>query len=720
MVKPSDTWNEWDTQKDSIIGLGERSFHKSYYPQLRQNLERLDRFRTLLDWTSDFVILIDLRDDSVIDANETLNTLCGIAPKELLGKPFQALNFGIEHEILDTLHKDLGLPADRTSGAEHTQVIQLNVHERHIWLEMTYRVVRLDGHDYAVLVGRDVSERQHNLDIVEALLSEKEALLDNVLVGIVMLKQRVIISCNRRFEEIYGYAHGQLIGQTSRALYDSESTYNQLGNDAYAQIGRGQNFTATLRMARRDGSFFWGELAGRAIDSNNLSQGTIWIVSDITEKKEAEERARFLAHHDVLTGLPNDLLLQDRFQQAIAYSQRAGTKVAMMVMNIDRFKTLNEFLGRSAGDQLIAAVGARISANLRNTDTLSRQSSDEFVLLLTNLAEPDAILTFIGSITDRMTEPFEIDGKEVSTSISTGISVYPEDGADFLSLRKKADKALSRAKDAGRNTYRFFNDTMNDDAVEQVTLHSGLRRGLEKGQFVLYYQPQISLRSGKVVGAEALIRWLHPDLGLVSPARFIPVAEETGLIVEIGEWVLKTACLDAKKWGSITPTPPTIAVNLSALQFKRGNIEDTVINALKHSELNPNLLELELTESILIRDTENVLATVKRLKSLGIKLSIDDFGTGYSSLAYLKRFDVDKLKIDQTFVRGLATEQEDAAIVRAIIQMANSLGLKTIAEGVETKTILDLLKEYQCDEVQGYYYSRPIPSDEFVKFLTKF
>ena len=277
---------------------------------------------------------------------------------------------------------------------------------------------------------------------------------------------------------------------------------------------------------------------------------------------------------------------------------------------------------------------------------------------------------------------------------------------------------MYRAKEAGRNTYRFFNEEMNDDAVEQLSMHFGLRRAIETEQFVLHYQPQIEIVSGALIGAEALIRWNHPELGLVAPGRFIPVAEENGLIVQIGNWVLREACRGVARWQRAGMSELVVAVNLSALQFKRGNIEQSVAVALEESGIHPGMLELELTESILIRDTENVLATVKRLKLMGVKLSIDDFGTGYSSLSYLKRFEVDKLKIDQSCIRDLATDPENAAIVRAIIQMARSLGLKTIAEGVENKQVLDYLRIYHCDEAQGYFHGRPMSADEFMAYLT--
>jgi EAL domain-containing protein (putative c-di-GMP-specific phosphodiesterase class I) len=319
----------------------------------------------------------------------------------------------------------------------------------------------------------------------------------------------------------------------------------------------------------------------------------------------------------------------------------------------------------------------------------------------------------------RLSDPFEIEHHELSISLSIGIAVYPNDGSDFDTLLKKSDTAMYEAKESGRNTYRFHTDQMNIDAVEHLRMRNGLRRALEHGEFVLHYQPQISLATGTIVGAEALIRWNHPELGMVPPARFISIAEDSGLIVPIGEWVLKEACRQAVAWRKAGFPELLMAVNLSAVQFKRGDVEKSVTQALAESGLNPALLELELTESILIKDTEKVLATVQRLKALGVKLSIDDFGTGYSSLSYLKRFNVDKLKIDQSFVRDMADDPNDAAIVTAIIQMARSLKLTIIAEGVESWRQLSLLRLQHCDEVQGYYFARPMPADEFASFVAK-
>ena len=712
---PSET-NDWDERKNQIIGLGERSFHKSYYPQLRDNLARLERFRTLLDRTTDCVVLIALPEGTISDANAALGYLVGQPTESLIGRPFVSLGLGNAEEVLDTLRQESLSGSGASIMPPHSDVLEFRSNESAVWLELSYRRAVLEGRSYGVIVGRDITERKRAYEMADALLAEKEALLDNALVGIAMVRQRRIISCNRRFEELFGFPPGGLNGHSTRILYGNDESFTDLGEKAYGYLNSGLSYSGTQLMARSDGTTFWGELTGRCIDPEKPDEQSIWIISDITERKEAEERAEFLSYHDALTGLPNQLLLKDRLQQAIAFSNSTGTKLALMIIDLDRFKTINDFLGHNLGDHLLVEVAHRLSRDMRSTDTLSRQGGDEFHLLLTNLAEPDAIATFIGELMSGMRQPFQVNGQELTISVSVGIAIYPEDGADFETLLKKADMAMYRAKDSGRNAYRFFNQEMNDDAVEQITMHAGLWRALEAEQFVLHFQPQFEIADGgpgRLIGAEALIRWNHPDLGLVPPGRFIPVAEETGLIVQIGDWVLRKACLEAAKWRASGAHDFVIAVNLSAVQFKRGDIEQSVTRALEESGLEPAFLELELTESILIRDSENVLSSVKRIKQMGIKLSIDDFGTGYSSLSYLKRFEVDKLKIDQTFVRDIVANQEDAAIVRAIIQMAHSLGLKTIAEGVENKSALDALEDFGCDQVQGYYCGRPVPASAF-------
>ena len=431
----------------------------------------------------------------------------------------------------------------------------------------------------------------------------------------------------------------------------------------------------------------------------------------LRERKAAEEKIDYIALHDSLTGLPNQQLAAERFLHAKAFADREHSKVALLFIDLDGFKTINDSLGHAVGDGLIREVAQRLRDSVREIDTICRRGGDEFLAVLTDLADPDATAPILVKQMERLLEPMEIAGHELHTSASIGVAIYPDDGRDFDTLLKLAETAMYRAKDAGRNTYRFFDPQMNVDAVEQLTLRSGLRHALEQGELVLHYQPQIDIRRQRMIGVEALIRWNHPEHGMIPPGRFIPIAEDSGLIVPISDWVLRQACRQARAWALAGMTELVVAVNLSAVHFTRGNLENSVIAALEESGLDPALLELELTESILISNTENVLATVKRLKQLGIKLSIDDFGTGYSSLSYLKRFEVDKLKIDQSFIRDLASDPEDAAIVRAIVQMAESLGLTTIAEGVENETTLAYLSAFGCDEAQGYFFARPMPAE---------
>jgi diguanylate cyclase (GGDEF)-like protein len=388
-----------------------------------------------------------------------------------------------------------------------------------------------------------------------------------------------------------------------------------------------------------------------------------------------------------------------------------------MFLDLDNFKTINDSLGHAVGDALLKEIASRLGDCVRETDTISRQGGDEFLMVLAELRGTDAITPVLLKIRERLQAPFEFEGHELSTSASVGIAIYPDDGQDFDTLLKKADTAMYRAKDSGRNGYRFFDEQMNIEAVEHLHLKNGLRRAITRDEFALHYQPQFDLTTGAVVGVEALIRWNHNEYGMIAPTRFIALAEDSGMIVPIGDWVIHEACRQAVAWQAAGLPALVMAVNLSAVQFKRGDVEQTVKRVLKDTGFDPCLLELELTESILIYNTENVLASVQRLKQLGVKLSIDDFGTGYSSLSYLKRFAVDKLKIDQSFIRDLANDPDDAAIIRAIIQMARNLNLKTIAEGVEDASTLEQLRLFQCDEAQGYYFARPMTAQAFVEFI---
>ena len=443
------------------------------------------------------------------------------------------------------------------------------------------------------------------------------------------------------------------------------------------------------------------------IDSEPL---VLAFIQDITERKETEARIDFLAHHDPLTGLPNRVLFRDRFSLATAWSERSGCKVALLYVDLDHFKTINDTLGHPVGDQLLQQVAQRLRQCVRETDTISRQGGDEFLIALTDIHDLEAVSRITTKVIDALGAPFNIEGHELAATVSMGVAVWPDDGQNFDALLQRADTAMYQAKAAGRNTYRFYTAQMNAQALEQLQLRTALHWALDQHQFVLHYQPQIDLTSGRVVGVEALLRWQRDPQELLLPGRFIAAAEESGLIVPIGEWVLREACAQAVRWQQA-------GLPEMAVQFRRSDLLCTVTRALVDSGLDPARLELELTESLLIDDAEQVLETLRRFKALGVCLSIDDFGTGYSSLAYLKRFAVDKLKIDQSFVRDIVSDPDDAAIVRAIISMARSLKLKVIAEGVETAELASILNLYHCHEAQGYHYARPMAADALAQWL---
>ncbi|MDP2809740.1 MAG: EAL domain-containing protein [Rhodocyclaceae bacterium] len=450
--------------------------------------------------------------------------------------------------------------------------------------------------------------------------------------------------------------------------------------------------------------------------ADDLAYGIVALRTRI-ERETAEEKLDFLAHHDPLTGLPNRLLLRDRFEQAIVGAERDGTGVALLFLDLDHFKQVNDSLGHDMGDRLLVAVVERLQGCIRDSDTISRQGGDEFIVLLNGIDDSAIIGRVARQMLDAVAEPFEIAGHMIHTSFSIGIGLYPEDGRDFDTLLKNADTALYHAKDAGRAVYNFYAARMNIDALAHLQLQNGLRNALKKGEFLLHYQPQVEVNSMRIVGVEALLRWQPPDGGLVPPGSFIPAAEQSGLIVPVGEWVLNEACRQARAWQDEGLPPMRMAVNLSALQFRRGDILATVAGALERSRLPAHCLELELTESILLQDTGVIQETLHGLKAMGVMLSIDDFGTGYSSLSYLKRLAVDKLKIDQSFVRDVAENADDAAIVRAIVQMGHTLNLSIIAEGVETNLQMAFLTRCGCDEAQGYLFSRPVPAADIGALL---
>jgi diguanylate cyclase (GGDEF)-like protein len=454
-----------------------------------------------------------------------------------------------------------------------------------------------------------------------------------------------------------------------------------------------------------------GKIERRLMDTQTDLEQTL------DQVREQREALRFMAHHDALTHLPNRVLLLERMEQMCSRAAASGTAAAVLFIDLDRFKEVNDSLGHDRGDELLITVSKRLRANIRPEDTLARLGGDEFVVLLQGMTSPAAAGAIAQQLITAMQAPIAVDETTLYITTSIGISVYPADGAEAGTLLRNADSAMYRAKKDGRNTYRFYSTDMTAAAMERIALDANMRRALERDEFVLHYQPQYELASNRLIGLEALIRWQHPEHGLVSPARFIPFAEETGLIVPIGTWVLRAACEQAVRWRESGVEPGRIAVNLSERQLHQADFFDVLRGLLAATGCRPEWLELEITEGFLITDPERSIRVLKGIGELGIQISIDDFGTGYSSLAYLKRLPIDRLKLDQSFVRGIPADAEDTAIVRAIIALGKEMGLTVIAEGVETAEQRAFLRKEGCAEAQGYLLGRPMPAEEATALL---
>jgi diguanylate cyclase (GGDEF)-like protein/PAS domain S-box-containing protein len=561
-------------------------------------------------------------------------------------------------------------------------------------------------------LGAVVTERKR----VEQAIRESEKryrlLFERNLAGVfrTTLPGRVL-ECNQAAASMFGYdSPEQVLAVPAANLYyadaDREAFLTKLKSEKSVM-------NQEMRFRRKNGDAAWVMLNVSLVDDDSglasIIEGTF---VDITERRVAEQRVQSLAYYDALTELPNRILLRDRLSKALANARRQKHKVALLFLDLDRFKTINDSLGHSVGDLLLQAVAERLKNCAREQDTVARLGGDEFLVVLTNVIDiPDAAVA-AERFMDTVTNGFVVQGHSLNIGCSLGISVFPEHGADGETLIKNADAAMYNAKERGRNNFQFFTADMNALAVERLTLESGLRLALEKKELFLVYQPQMDVATGKISGLEALLRWQHPDLGLVPPDKFIGIAENSGLIMSIGEWVLRTTCRQARKWQDEGLSAIPIAVNVSAVQFRHEGFCELIRRVLRETGLAPQYLELELTESLLLANADVTLSVLQELKTMGLKLAIDDFGTGYSSFGYLKKFPVSKLKIDRSFVRDVAVNPDDAAITTAIISMAKSLSLKVIAEGVEDEAQMSFLRAHYCDEIQGYYFSKPLAVDE--------
>ncbi|HEX7812247.1 MAG TPA: EAL domain-containing protein [Burkholderiales bacterium] len=546
-----------------------------------------------------------------------------------------------------------------------------------------------------------------------------EASLNAVIITDARHPDHAIEYVNPAFERITGYAARDVIGRNCRFLQGNDRNQAPL-QQVRAALRHHQEGKAVLRNYRKDGSVFWNDLLIAPV-RNDQREVThfVGIVNDITEIINYQQQLERQANYDGLTGLANRNLLHDRMRQGIAYAQRRSRQLALLFIDLDNFKLVNDSLGHEAGDRLLREAGLRLKDQMREDDTVARLGGDEFVVALFDIEDDEVVLNAMQRIIAEMTRPFSIGGRDLYVTCSIGVSLYPKDGEDGITLLRNADTAMYRAKEQGRNGFHFYTSDMNDRAVERLLLETRLRSALERNEFSLAYQPVIDLQTGKICSMEALARWNNPVDGEVPPARFIPIAEETGLILPIGDWVLNTACAQVKAWLDAGLPAVRVAVNLSARQFNRERLVQSITRALANSGLDPGLLELELTESLLMQNADTVVETLRTLKAMGIGLSIDDFGTGYSSLSYLRQFPVDRLKIDRSFVQDIDKDSGSALIVNAVTSLGRSLELKVVAEGVETAEQMHFVRERGCHESQGFLFCRPLTAADMGALLKK-
>lgn len=529
--------------------------------------------------------------------------------------------------------------------------------------------------------------------------------------GIVFHERGVITDLNEAASRMLGHSQQTMLG-TNIVEYIAPEAIETVR----LHISKGDERAYESVLLRADGTRIAVEIAGKELTFNGKSY-RMTVVRDITDRKEAEARIHFLAHHDTLTQLPNRLMMMDRLEHMLATAKRHAKMVGVLFIDLDNFKTVNDSLGHHAGDELLKRVASRIQSCLRAADLVARLGGDEFLVVVSDLALPEDVVPVAEKLLATVSESFSLEGHVITVSPSIGISIFPRDGMDRDSLIKNADAAMYLAKERGRSNFQFYTTALNKGAFEALAMESGIRKAIDAVQFTLHYQPEVSVATGEITGIEALIRWKHPELGLLGPDRFISIAEHRGLIMPIGKWVLEQACRQNAAWQKLGLPKVPIAVNLSPIQFKQPQLPEIVAKILSESGLDGQYLELEITENLLMQDTHQVTRTLGALKNLGVRLTVDDFGAGYSSLSYLKRYPIDKLKIDRSFIRHIPGDPEDVAITNAMISLAKSLGMKVLAEGVEYPEQREFLRGQKCDEMQGFLVSQPLPPEEFAAWL---
>ncbi|MBF0565793.1 MAG: EAL domain-containing protein [Nitrospirae bacterium] len=644
--------------------------------------------------------------------NSAVNNLLGYEFDELANRYFYTLSCESKDAVEDRLKE---VHVHGTLG--NIETFFTTKDERKVAVLCSFSTMKKsdsNGNDGDIVcVATDVTERQHYEKELRKLSIAVEHSISSILITDTNGNIEFV---NQKFTESTGYTLAEVKGRNPR-IFKS----NLHGPDFYKrfwdEIKSGREFRSDMCNRKKNGEFYWQHVSVSPIkDQNGNITHFLSVTIDDIERRRAEERLKQLAHYDMLTGLPNRSLFEDRLEQTILQAKRFNFTFAIAFLDLDGFKLVNDTYGHNTGDLLLKEVAIRLSNAVRNSDTVARMGGDEFQILLSKITQPSDAASVVKKIISSINEPFFINGQKCAVGVSTGISIFPNDGDSIEVLTKNADLAMYKVKEHGKNNYMFYEHTM-DVVLDRINIESALKRAISENEFLLYYQPQIDINNGKSVGCESLIRWKHPEIGLISPDKFIPIAEETGLIVQIGKWVTRTACMQNKKWLDMGLPVQRISVNLSTLQFKQIDLVQMITNILKETGMPAEYLGIEITESGVMQDVDESVRMMNEFKKLHVKITIDDFGTGYSSMYYLKRFPVDILKIDQNFIKNCTTNPTDAVITSTIISMAHSLNIRVIAEGVETVEQLELLRTFNCDEVQGYIFSKPVPAADFTELL---
>lgn len=677
---------------------------------LEESGEKLRQQTEMLDQIQDSIVTMDL-EGFITGWNKGAERLFGYSAAEAMGRNILFIYADADESpslLLDIFLED---------GGREMQVRRRKKNGDVFWASMTLSLKRDGNGNPSGVVG-------YLVDISDRLASEETLRLHSRIFElaaeaiVISDAEERIVSVNQAFVDITGYHSEEVIGRTPEFLLSADHDDRFFATMRESVLGKGR-WQGETWGRRKNGDVFPQWLALSAVrDTEGRISHFFSIAADITERKQAEEQIYHLAYFDALTGLPNRGLLLKLIEQSLAEAHRHKNPCALLFIDIDRFKKVNDSLGHAIADELLRQIAARLREALRSEDVVARIGGDEFIVALFDITRRDHAGLVANKLLDALYKPFNLQGNEVLVSASIGVAVFPEDGKDAETMLRNADVAMFKAKQGGGNDFLYYASEMNMRSMERLMLENGMRRALEQEEFTLYYQPQVELRSGRIQGAEALIRWNHPQRGLVSPGIFIPLAEETGIIIAIGSWVIDRAARQIREWLDAGVPVPRISVNLSARQF-RTPIPQIVEDALTRYNVDPRYFEVEITESMLMHSAEQIIEMMRHFRNMGVTIALDDFGTGYSSLSFIKRFPIDILKLDQSFVRGLPSDPTDSSIASAVLSLAKDLKLSVVAEGVESEEQLAFLRSKGCDEIQGYYFSPPVPADEFVTQLKR-